>query len=453
MKKLLAVLLAGILTTTMIACGNDKPADTPKENEPTDAPTTEDTPPAEGEASSRKLASDYKADLTYVSWNSTQETQNQATVDAFKKLYPDINISLSYSTWAEYWNKLEASAAGKNMADLVTQHTNNIQMYVDEGFVEDLTNLQDYDPDFSYDPHPEGVKRLYRFDDKMWGVPKDFDCIVMVYNKEMFDNASLEYPTDEWTWDDLEAASKVLTDKGSNKFGFGARNDQQGGYASFMYQNGGGLLTEDGKTALVDSAESIEAFEWWMHMYDNYSPTQAMYSESDPTTMFTSGVVAMQTIGNWDLNLYYENEDIKDKFDVVALPHPADGKKATIMNGLALCVTTEAGGSTAEKIEAGKQFAAYFGTLPGQEDAAMGPSIPCYDGVSDKWADLNKDLFNVDAVLSQMEFGVQWVGTKLKTQWNNALETRVAAIYDGGDIATELKAAATEMNDILAKEG
>ncbi len=122
------------------------------------------------------------------------------------------------------------------------------------------------------------------------------------------------------------------------------------------------------------------------------------------------------------------------------------------MNGLALTVTTEAGGSTPEQIEAAKQFAAYFGTYQGQLDAAMGPSIPCYEGVSDTWAELNTERFDTSAVLDQMDAGVQWIGTELKTQWNQALETRMANIYDGADIKTELEAAAAEMNEILAKE-
>ena len=72
-----------------------------------------------------------------------------------------------------------------------------------------------------------------------------------------------------------------------------------------------------------------------------------------------------------------------------------------------------------------------------------------------EWAEQNKDLFNTNAVISQLEdgYGVQWVGTELKTQWNQALETHIGYIYDGNDIATELKAAAEEMNAILAQEG
>ena len=457
MKKILAVLLAGMMVTSLVACGGETTTESTTEETTTEETTTEETTTEEGGETTATegggvLPADHTATLTYVSWNDTQNVQNQATIDKFNEYYPNIQIEISYSAWNEYWNKLEAAASSGTLNDLVTQHTNNIEMYVNNGFVEDLTNLADYGFDFSYDNHPEGVKRLFRFDDKMWGVPKDIDCIVLVYNKDMFDAAGLDYPTDEWTWDDLTAACEVLTDKDNNTYGFAFRNDQPGGYASLMYQHGGGLLTEDGTKALVDSDESIEAMEWWMDGYAKYSPTQAMLTESTMDALIQNDTLAMCTDGNWALNTYYENEELADKFDIAALPHPADGEHATISNGLALCVTT---GLPEEKLEAAKQFAAYFGSKEGQEVAAMGPSIPCYDGVVDLWAEQNKDLFRTEAVMNQLNngYGVQWVGTELKTQWNQALETHIGYIYDGNDVATELKAAAEEMNAILAQEG
>lgn len=458
MKKLLAVLLAGMMVTSLAACGGktEEPAPEPTEETTTEEGTTEEGTEEGGEAAG-KLAADTTETLTYCSWNDTQKQQNQATIDAFNKYYPNINIELSYSSWNEYWNKLEAAASSGNLTDLITQHTNCIAMYVNNGFMADLTDLADYGFDFSYDNHPEGVKKLYRFDDKMWAVPKDIDCIVLVYNKDMFDAAGVEYPTDSWTWDDLEAAAEKMTDKDAGKYGFAARNDQQGGYASFLYQiPGGGILTEDGKSAAVDTDASIEAMTWWLDMYAKYSPTQATLTESSVDAMIQNDTLAMATIGNWDANLYTDNEGLASKFDFAALPnYPNNGTHATISNGLGLAVSAQ---SSEAKQEAAKQFAAFFGCYEGQSVSAIGPSIPCYnDGtknVMEEYIEINKDKFNTEAVVGQLlnGYGVQWVGTELKTQWNQALETHVGYIYDGNDVATELKAAAEEMNAILAQE-
>lgn len=429
MKKLLALLLAAMIPLSVAGCGNGGSGGASK---------------AKGEP----IAKDTKATLTYVSWNSNQKEQNEATIKAFQKEYPNIKIELSYSTWDEYWNKLEAAATGNNLADIITMHTNTIAKYVNAGYMADLTNLDKYDKDFSFDKHPEDVKKLYRFNDKYWGVPKDFDCIVLIYNKDLFDAKGVAYPTNEWTWNDLEAAATTLTDKANNQYGFGARNDEQGGWASFLYQGGGGILTEDGKKAAVDDPKSIEAMKWYYNMYENYSPSQNTYAEAgDAYAVFKEGNLAMQTIGNWELSYYMDDEKLDGKWDVTALPAGKDGTRATIMNGLA--ISTPAKG---KNIDAAMQFLAYFGTEQGQMDAAMGPSIPCYEGVSDEWAKLNEGKFSTSAVLDQMQFGVQWIGTEMKTQWDKALLNHMDNIYTGKDIETELKAAAKEMNEILAKE-
>jgi len=46
----------------------------------------------------------------------------------------------------------------------------------------------------------------------MYGVPKDKDNLVLVYNKEMFDAAGVAYPDENWTWDDLVNASQTIYD-------------------------------------------------------------------------------------------------------------------------------------------------------------------------------------------------------------------------------------------------
>ena len=92
-------------------------------------------------------------------------------------------------------------------------------------------------------------------DGKIYGVPKDKDNILLVYNKEMFDQAGLEYPNDNWTWDDMESASQAIYDK-TGKYGYMAYNDEQLGYWNFVYQNGGYIL-DSGMVLLSAAASSL----------------------------------------------------------------------------------------------------------------------------------------------------------------------------------------------------
>lgn len=61
----------------------------------------------------------------------------------------------------------------------------------------------------------ESIRRhwlnFYNVDGKQYAIPKDFDTIGVWYNKKIFDEAGVPYPTDDWTWDDMADIAKQLT--------------------------------------------------------------------------------------------------------------------------------------------------------------------------------------------------------------------------------------------------
>ena len=56
----------------------------------------------------------------------------------------------------------------------------------------------------------------YKTPDGYYGLPRDFQTIVLFYNKDMFDAAGVAYPTADWTYDDLRNAAKKLTMVGAD---------------------------------------------------------------------------------------------------------------------------------------------------------------------------------------------------------------------------------------------
>ena len=95
----------------------------------------------------------------------------------------------------------------------------------------------------------------------MYGIPKDKDTVCLVYNKEMFDQAGVAYPDENWTWDDLVDASQKIYDA-TGKYGYMAYCDDQLGYWNFVYQNGGYILNEDKTAAGFDQPATIEAMKF-----------------------------------------------------------------------------------------------------------------------------------------------------------------------------------------------
>ena len=176
-------------------------------------------------------SSDGKTHLTFQIWDVAQRDGMQAMCDAYTAKNPDVVIEVQVTSWSEYWTKLEAAAESNTMPDIYWMHTDQILYYADFGILADLTDLYD-DPNFYQDHYSEiSIGNASGSDGKIYGVPKDKDNILLVYNKEMFDQAGLEYPNDNWTWDDMESASQAIYDK-TGKYGYMAYNDEQIGRAS-----------------------------------------------------------------------------------------------------------------------------------------------------------------------------------------------------------------------------
>lgn len=369
---------------------------------------------------------DDEVTLTYCTWNENQRDSIQATIDGFEAENPNIKVELQITPWGEYWTKLEAAATSGNMPDIVTMHTNQIERYVKGNVMAAMDDLADYDEEFSYDNYDEGTTGLYVYDGVHYGVPKDKDCVVLVYNKKLFDNAGVDYPTAEWTWEDLDTAAEKLTDRENGIYGFNAYNNDQEAWGDFIYANSGDFLNEDGTASGLDTPEAIDAMKFFMELNEKYSPSKEMQAEVDAVSMFATGTVAMQTIGNWQLSYFIDNETIKDDFAIAMLPSTPDGKRSTISNGLALSIPADC-----KNMDAAKKFVAYASSRKGMEEAAEGPAIPCYNGVDQVWADAHQDLYDTQVILDSLQFGRQLRGSEQKNEWGQIMYSYVGKIFDG----------------------
>src|SRR5439155_1600431 len=83
--------------------------------------------------------------------------------------------------------------------------------------------------------------------------------------KALFDAAGLQYPTDQWTWDDFRAAAKALTNPAKKQFGFSypmdASEDTVWHYDPLLWQNGGSILDASNTKAAFNSPQGVQALQ------------------------------------------------------------------------------------------------------------------------------------------------------------------------------------------------
>ena len=400
-------------------------------------------------------ASDGKTRLKFQIWDVAQRDSMQAICDAYTAKNPDVTIEVQVTSWNEYWTKLEAAAESNTMPDIFWMHTNQILYYSDFGMLADVTDLyNDVEADYYQNHFSEiSIGNAQGSNGRMYGVPKDKDNIFLVYNKEMFDAAGVAYPDENWTWDDLTAASAQIYEK-TGKYGFMAYNDDQMGYWSFVYQAGGCILTEDKTRGGFDQPGTRKGMEFYVGMQSNdWCPKQAYFAETAPGTAFFSEVGSMYIEGNWELmNKCINFPNMDGKWDIAPMPKcpdPVSGDgRATISNGL--CYSTAAHGKTRD---IALDVIKFFGTEEAQLLASSyGAAISAYNGTEQPYFDAFDKAgydINVEMVMDQFEYGVQNVNNAAKPKWKSPVLDELNKVYSGQQ---SLDSALANMQEIVNTE-
>jgi len=390
-------------------------------------------------------AADGKTHLTFQIWDVAQRDSMQAICDAYTAKNPDVVIEVQVTSWTEYWTKLEAAAESNTMPDIFWMHTNQILYYSDFGMLADVTDLyDDVDPNF-YNEHFSEISRnnASGSNGRLYGVPKDKDNIILVYNKEMFDAAGVAYPDDDWTWDDMtDASAKIYETTG--KYGFMAYAEDHLGYWNFVYQAGGYILNEDKTKAGFTQPATMDAMKFYIGIQnEEWCPTQTYFAETQPGIAFFSELGSMYLEGNWELmNKATSYPNMDGKWDIAKLPicpNPASGDgRATISNGL--CYSTAARGKNLEVV---KDVLKYFGTEEAQRLAgSYGVAIPAYNGTEDSYFEaFEKAGYDLDLqiIKDQFDYSIQCVNNASRPKWKSPVGDELIKIYSGQvDIDTGL---------------
>jgi multiple sugar transport system substrate-binding protein len=383
--------------------------------------------------------------ISYAFWDKNQEPGMRAMAEAFMAENPDITVELQVSSWSDYWTKLEASTLGGNMPDVFWMHVTRFYKYADAG---KLMPLSDRIGSASLDmsKYPAGVTELYAIGDEQYGIPKDFDTIGLVYNKEMFDAAGIAYPDASWDWNKLVDVARELTDTENGSYGYAAAVDAQEVYYNYILQNNGTIIDYAKNRSGFDSPETMGAIQ---HLYDmihkyKISPTVQQMADTKPNAMFSSGKLAMYFTGAWNVTWLTKNEMTSQFADLAVLP--MGKRKATVYNGLANSVAADSNAP-----DAAWRFVEYLGSKEAQLiSAAEGSAIPAYEGTQTPWINYNTN-FNLNAFVEQLEDGFVYPFSKRAPKYLQfEKETMVKIMNDEIGVEEGCRAIADRVNEVLA---
>ena len=140
-----------------------------------------------------------KVKIRFASWDEAEDVDaQQAAVDKFNEAHDDIEVTLE-AYGGEFDTKISAGMGSNDMPDVMymwnypaySQGLEPLDSYIEkEG--------EDYKKNF-YDT----LWNYNSYDGSTYGIPIGFTTHALFYNKDIFAEAGIDEPTNDWTWEDL----------------------------------------------------------------------------------------------------------------------------------------------------------------------------------------------------------------------------------------------------------
>ena len=296
-------------------------------------------PPAAGDAASAPAApADETVTLTWAMWGSPEEiATHQKVADAFVADHPNIQIEIMGAPWSDYFTKMQTLwASGDSAVIPDVAFLWPTPRYAAEGVLE---NLDSYISASGYDlsDYWPALLESASLDGSVYGFPRDIGTDILYYNKDIFDAEGQAYPTDEWTWEDWQAAIQVLSKKDANgkveRYGLAMEG---GKYGKFVGQNNGQLLDDmrNPSKCMLDQPGALDAITFLADLMNNgYAMRDADLGQAGgDAAVFQSGQAAMIVQNSSRVSAF---NAAGMNYDVAPVPIPVGGKRSNAAGGAA----------------------------------------------------------------------------------------------------------------------
>ena len=133
--------------------------------------------------------------LQYWMWDPDPTIQEleKAIIAAFEETHPGIKIEMTAIASSDYWTKMAAMAAAKQLPDVFAMSSGYAEEFAVQGTLMDLTAF--VEKDLNKDDYFWGVmEESFTIEGKIYAVPFAWVGSILYYNKTYFDDAGLAYP-------------------------------------------------------------------------------------------------------------------------------------------------------------------------------------------------------------------------------------------------------------------
>lgn len=252
----------------------------------------------------------------------------QTLAEEFMKEHPDIQVKIQTIPAEGYDQKVFTSIAAGSPPDIFGSGDVIIPTIVSKNYALDLNKFvekEDYDLSGFYPQVIDGLT----FEGQLVGLTDNWDTQVLYYNRDLFDQAGIDYPDESWTWNDFVSAARRLTSgEGPKKIFGGVHGTWFVPVFQQVWANGGDVFSEDGKECLLDQPPAIRGIQAIGDLIEEgLSPTPQQLEGQDAAQLMLSGRAAMFIdAGRWAAYQLREGGD-RVNWAVAPLPKGPAGRQ------------------------------------------------------------------------------------------------------------------------------
>ena len=331
MRKALALTLAAAMSLSLAACGG----------------SASSTAGETASAAASTASGDSAVTLNWAIWDKDSTAYWQALADGYTAAHPNVTIEMTDLGSSDYMTQLATQLAGGN-GELDVLSIKDIPGYsnlINLGMLEPMNDkLTTPTADFG------GVlEQLTAEDGNFYAVPFRSDFWVVYYNKDLFDAAGVDYPTNDMTMEDYDALARRMTSgEGADKV-YGCHYHTWRSAVSLF-----GIL--DGKNTIIQGSYDFLKPYYDMIIAQQNDGICMDYGEIKTANLhysgaFENGQAAMVNMGSWFIATLqkYNAEAAANgvqpvNFGIVKYPHPAGvaaGSTLGTVTSLAVNVNSE----------------------------------------------------------------------------------------------------------------
>ena len=387
--------------------------------------------------------------VTIQFWNSFTGTDGDVLREIVEKYNKEndkgVTIEMDIMPADSMEEKLPAAIASKTAPALVvkgnfftsTYAENDIVSPIDDFFEVTGTDKENFS---------ESSLSALQYDGKQMMIPMQVHSTFLYWNKDLFEKAGLDPETPPTTWEEVAEFAGKITDSSKKIYGVGFPVSGAPCYFNAMFKsNGGDVVSEDGKSSVVNSPENLKTLQYIQDLAKN-GDTPIGSTGADTDNLMLAGQMGIYCGGPWLVSGLKEAEI---NFGVTGMPK-GDTQAAGVIEVQGFGVTSTC---SEEEKEAAYDFIAYWNTDEISKEWSLRNGYPPYLNSLSEDKDIQSDEI-VSALSSISDFGFSFApGIKEASQVNNdVLFPVIENVIAGNDPQSELEKADEKINEILNEE-